>query len=284
MKSLLKIYNIETDEIRLVSSYDKLIEAPNWTPDGKHLVYNAEGNLYYHDLSTGSERLLDTGDKSCINDHVISSDGKFVATSAGIPYDGEVNGVQDFRCFIYIMPAEGGELKLITPLFPSFLHGWSPDMKEIAYCAYREGDLDIYTMELATGIEKRLTDAPGLDDGPEYSYDGKHIWFNSVRSGLMQAYRMNADGTEQTQMTFDNMNNWFPHISPDNKKVVFISYDPRDVEPGDHPPNKNVKIRMMNADGSNVRTLVELFGGQGTINVNSWNPESTEFAFVTYEL
>jgi len=133
------------------------------------------------------------------------------------------------------------------------------------------------------GEERRLTDVIGLDDGPEYDSEGEYIWFNSVRSGRMQAWRMKADGTEQTQMTFDEeWNTWFPHISPDRKHVVMLAYHQDDVKPNEHVPNKNVELRLMSADGSDVRTIIKLFGGQGTINVNSWAPDSRRFAFVSY--
>ena len=135
------------------------------------------------------------------------------------------------------------------------------------------------------GEETRLTDAPGLNDGPEYDSAGEYIWFNSVRSGLMQAFRMRADGSEQTQMTFDEeWNTWFPHISPDRKLVVMLSYHKGDLEPWEHLPHKNVALRLMDAGGGTVRAIAELFGGQGTINVNSWAPDSNRFAFVSYRI
>lgn len=155
----------------------------------------------------------------------------------------------------------------------------------MAYCAERNGEFDIYTIPVEGGEETRLTDAPGLDDGPEYSPDGKHIWFNSVRSGLMQIWRMEADGSQQTRMTWEEESNcWFPHLSPDGSQVAYIAYKKGDVNPGDHPPHKNVEIRVMDADGKNTRVLVRLFGGQGTLNVNSWSPCGKKLAFVRYRL
>ncbi|WP_202621553.1 TolB family protein [Anaerocolumna sedimenticola] len=134
------------------------------------------------------------------------------------------------------------------------------------------------------GIETKLTDTHGLNDGPEYSPCGSYIWFNSVRTGLMQVWRMNADGSDQTQMTFDESNSWFPHVSPDGKKIAYITYKKGDVEAGDHPANKNVEIRLMSSEGGEYKTLVHLYGGQGTLNVNSWSPDSKKLAFVSYRL
>lgn len=275
--SILEIMDIETGEREVLEEFDYLIEAPNWSKDGKFLVYNSGGKIYRFDLDTKKSTHIDTGFcVHCNNDHVLSPDGKQIAVSHMT--------AEDFRSRVYIVPIEGGRPELITPIAHSFLHGWSPDGKTFAYCAERNGDFDIYTIPVHGGVETRLTDAEGLNDGSEYSPDGKHIWFNSVRTGLMQCWRMNADGSEQTQMTFDDgWNAWFPHVSPNSEKIVYICYKKGDLEPGEHLPDKNVQLRLMNYDGSDVKVIAELFGGQGTINVNSWSPCSKKFAFVSYK-
>jgi len=277
-QSILEIYDVETNERTVVAEFDALIEAPNWTMDGKALVYNSNGCIFRLDLETKQITQIDTGcATACNNDHVLSADGQWLAVSHAAREDG--------RSRIYILPIAGGTPRLITPLAPSYLHGWSPDGKTLSYCAERNGEYDIYTISAAGGEETRLTDAPGLNDGAEYDSAGEYIWFNSVRTGLMQAWRMRADGSEQTQMTFDEgWNTWFPHISPDRTRVVMLCYRKGDLLPHEHLPHKHVELRLMDADGSNVRTLVSLFGGQGTINVNSWSPDSKRFAFVRYRI
>ena len=273
--SVLEIFNIETGERKALKSYPGVIEAPNWTQDGKRLIFNRQGRLVSYCLESGKEAEIDSGfADACNNDHVLSPDGVAIAISHGT--------WEDRQSRIYTLPLSGGIPALITPMAPSYLHGWSPDGKTLAYCAERNGQYDIYTIPAAGGREQQLTDIPGLDDGPEYSPCGKFIWFNSTRGGLMQVWRMDADGANPTQMTFDEANNWFPHISPDGKRIVFISYRKGDVEPGAHPPNKNVQLRLMSAIGGEFKVLLELFGGQGTINVNSWAPDSQRFAFVSY--
>lgn len=277
--SILEIYDLEKGESREVVRFDRLIEAPNWSRDGKSLFYNSRGELYRYDLEKGTEEKLDTGlCRNCNNDHVLSPDGRSIAVS---------HSEESWMSRVYIVPIGGGEPRLVTENCPSFLHGWSPDGETLAYCAFRDMEKggDIYTIPVSGGEERQLTFTEGLNDGPEYSPDGKHIWFNSVRSGLMQAWRMNADGSEQTQMTFDEgWNTWFPHISPDGKKVVMIAYKKGDLKPGEHLPHKWVELRLMDADGSRLKTLLTLFGGQGTINVNSWAPDSKRFAYIRYEL
>lgn len=281
--SYLEIYDLETETHQVIKEFPYLIEAPNWTPDGKWLVVNKEGRLYKISPDGSGDLVeINTGTiNQCNNDHVISADGKWIALSSNDP------SVKDWKSYVFTVPFEGGEPKKITPVGPSYLHGISPDGKMIAYCAFRgpENEADVYAMPVKGGKEVRLTDAPGLDDGPEYSMDGKHIWFNSVRSGRMQVWRMRANGKEQTQMTFDkDMNSWFPHISPDGEKVVYIAYHDYEVAPGDHTPNQNVQLRMIPAKGGEPKVLVKLFGGQGSINVNSWSPDSKKFAYISYRM
>ena len=281
--SYLEIYDLETETHQVIKEFPYLIEAPNWTPDGKWLVVNKEGRLYKISPDGSGDLVeINTGTiNQCNNDHVISADGKWIALSSNDP------SVKGWKSYVFTVPFEGGEPKKITPVGPSYLHGISPDGKMIAYCAFRgpENEADVYAMPVKGGKEVRLTDAPGLDDGPEYSMDGKHIWFNSVRSGRMQVWRMRANGKEQTQMTFDkDMNSWFPHISPDGEKVVYIAYHDYEVAPGDHTPNQNVQLRMIPAKGGEPKVLVKLFGGQGSINVNSWSPDSKKFAYISYRM
>ncbi|MFB9273790.1 TolB family protein [Cohnella cellulosilytica] len=275
--SILETVDVSTGERRVLAEFDTVIEAPNWTLDGKRLIYNSAGCLYSFDLATRASSVIESGFANhCNNDHVLSPDNSHVAVSHHTLEDGQSR--------VYIFPLEGGHPTLITPLAPSYLHGWSPDGGVLAYCGARKGEYDIYTIPVNGGVETQLTNSPGLNDGPEYSPDGKHIWFNSVRTGLMQVWRMNADGSEQTQMTFDESNNWFPHVSPDGKTIAYITYRKGDVAPGDHPANKHVEIRLMPSEGGEFRTLVSLFGGQGTLNVNSWSPDSRQLAFVSYRL
>lgn len=276
--SILECYNIETGERRVLKEFPYLIEAPNWSPDGKFLTYNSGGRIFRFDLETGESTLVETDFVGmCNNDHVLSPDGSAIAVSH--------HTKEDHQSRIYVVPLTGGVPRLVTPMAPSYLHGWSPDGKTLSYCAQRDGEFDIYTIPVEGGEEKRLTDAPDLNDGPEYDSAGEYIWFNSVRTGLMQAWRMRADGSQQTQMTFDeNWNTWFPHISPDRRKVVMLAYRKGDLKPNEHVPHKNVELRLMDAQGGEVKTLVELFGGQGTINVNSWAPDSRQFAFVSYRI
>lgn len=276
--SYLEVLDITDGKRTVVKEFPYLIEAPNWSKDGKWLIYNSKGRIYKLAADgTGVPEEINTDfATNCNNDHVLSDDGKKLAISH--------SSKEDSKSRIYVLPLAGGKPQLITPLGPSYLHGWSPDGKCLAYCAERNGNYDVYTISADGGEEKRLTIAEGLDDGPEYSPDGQYIWFNSVRSGLMQIWKMNNDGEGQTQMTFDDTrNSWFPHVSPDGKWILFIAYRKGDLEPGQHLANKNVELRLMPASGGEAKTVASLFGGQGTINVNSWAPDSRRLAFVSYK-
>lgn len=275
--SILETVDVYTGERKILKEFDYVIEAPNWTRDGRYLVYNSQGRMYTYELSSGEIKEIDTGFAiDCNNDHVLSPDNSQLAVSHFTN--------EDARSRIYILPFEGGAPRLVTEQAPSYLHGWSPEGKRLAYCAERNGQYDIYSISVDGGAETQLTDLPGLDDGPEYSPDGRYIWFNSTRTGLMQVWRMEADGSNPTHMVNEDANCWFPHVSPDEKWVVYIAYGRDDVKPGDHPANKNVELRLIAAEGGESKTIVKLFGGQGTINVNSWSPDNLTIAFVSYRL
>lgn len=277
--SILEIYDVTTGERTIVKEFPYLIEAPDWTPDGKYLIYNSEGLIYKLPVnSSGEPELIDTGFATrCNNDHLMSPDGKLMAISH--------RSLPDGRPTIFVLPGEGGEPKQVTPSLPSYMHGWSPDGKMLTYCANRNGEMDVYTISIDGTNETRLTTSEGLNDGPEYSPDGEYIWFNSMHTGLMQIWRMKTDGSEQTQITFDeDRNSWFPHMSPDGKNVVYIAYRKGNLEPHEHLRYKHVEIRMVPATGGKPQTLIKLFGGQGTFNVNSWAPDSKRFAFVSFSI
>lgn len=276
--SYLEVYDFETGERTLLKEYDYLIEAPNWLQDGDTLLYNAKGKIFQYSMSTGSEVQIDTGAcVNCNNDHVPSPDGKWLAISSNQRTDGA------FESHVYILPITGGAPRQITDKSPSFLHGWSADGGMLMYCAFRDGKVDLYEISTEGGAEICRTDGTGYNDGPEYAPDNEYVWYNSTRNGLMHAFRMKRDGSEVTQMTHADANQWFPHVSPDGKRVVYLEFKKGDLEPWEHLPDKEVSIWCMNPDGSDARKLFDLFGGQGTINVNSWSPDGKRFAFVSYK-
>ena len=272
LESTLETISIASMDRRVIYHAEEHFEAPNWSRDGKYLLFNKEGMIYKIPVEGGTPELINTNFAiKCNNDHGISPDGTRLAISD--------QSNEDNKSRIYILPIEGGTPKQVTMLGPSYWHGWSPDGKTLAYCAERNGEFDIYTIPVNGGEETRLTTAPGLDDGPDYSPDGKYIYFNSERTGTMQIWRMKTDGSEQEQITNDEYNNWFAHPSPDGKWIVFLSYE-KDVK--GHPPNKDVMLRLMSVETGEIQVLAKLFGGQGTINVPLWSPDSNKLAFVSY--
>jgi TolB protein len=248
-------------------------EAPNWSHDGSYFLFNQDGKLYRLPTGVGGPTLVSTAPQNqCNNDHGLSPDNQWIAIS-----DQTVPGGSS----IYVLPAAGGTPRRITKLQPSYWHGWSRDGKTLAFTGQRNGEFDIYTIPVTGGEETRLTTAKGLDDGPEYSPGGQYLYFNSDRTGLMQIWRMHPDGSSQEPVLSEDANDWFPHMSPDGQWMVFLSYD-RTVT--GHPGEKDVQLKLMFLADKKVHTLAKLFGGQGTINVPSWSPDSKHVAFVSYEL
>ncbi len=273
LESTLEIVNVASMDCRAIYCARDHFEAPNWSRDGKDFLFNAHGRIYRLPVTGGQPQPLDTGFAThCNNDHGLSPDGTRLAIS---------DQSQGNQSRIYLVPVAGGTPRRVTELGPSYWHGWSPDGKTLAYCAERNGEFDVYTIPAAGGTETRLTTAPGLDDGPDFSPDGNWIYFNSERAGLMQIWRMHPDGGGQEQVTHDALNNWFAHPSPDGKWIVFVSYA---AAVKGHPENQDVQLRLMPVGGGEIHVLAELFGGQGTINVPSWSPDSRQVAFVSYRL
>ena len=278
--SYIQTVDVTTGHIKTVAVYNDHFEAPNWHPDN-YLIINSRGKIYTLQPESGDLKQLDTGFAiQCNNDHGYSPDGKMLAISHNAKDD---PSPKSYKSCIYILPMSGGTPRRITPEVPSYWHGWSPDGKLLTYTGERDGEYDIYTISVNGGKEKRLTRATGLDDGPEYSPDGKYIYFNSFRTGHMQLWRMRANGSKPEQLTFDENSNWFPHPSPDGKYIAYISYT-EDQQQG-HPFGKQVKLRLMDLETREIRDLTpEFYGGQGTINVPSWSPDSKRIAFVSYSI
>jgi TolB protein len=267
----------------VVRHFDRKIEAPNWSRDGADLYYNSDGRIWRIPVAGGEPVEVDTGrhiDNN--NDHGLSPDGTQMVISDQIEPDNLSR--------IHLVTLDGSapvRAVVDDPAALSYCHGWSPDGKTLAYVrvALEGGSYDIWAKDLAGGEPYPLVVGPGVDDGPEYSPDGRYLYFNSTRSGAMQLWRANADGSDPVQLTHDPVRrDWFPHLSPDGKWIAYVSFGD-DIAVGDHPPNReDVQLRLMPAAGGEPIVLTRLFGGQGTMNVPSWSPDSTRIAFVSYRL
>lgn len=273
MASHLCIYDLEGGSVSEVLVTDRLIEAPNWTPDGSALIVNGDGLLWSVDLAQPEMVRIPHGALTRLNnDHGISPDGRQLVIS---------DGTADGQSAIYLLPFGGGEPARLTAEVPSYWHGWSPDGKTLAYTARRDGGpFTIFTRPAAGGAETELVTGFDLADGPDYTPDGTWIWFNGQKDGRMQLYRVRPDGSGLERMTDDERWNWFPHPSPDGRNIAYVAYEPGTEG---HPRDRDVQLRMMSASGGKPRILLDMFGGQGTINVPSWAPDSRRFAFVRYD-
>jgi Tol biopolymer transport system component len=277
--SRLEVLNVTDGTRKVIHESTGRFEAPNWMPDGKKLLFNENGNLYTIPIDGGATEQLNTSDAHRNNnDHGISFDGKMLAISS------HREGLPGYGSTVYVLPLTGGIPKLVTEQTPSYFHGWSVNGREIYVVAQRNGGntFNLYKVDVASGKETPLTtNKNGHVDGPEASPDGKYIYYNANPTGTMQIWRMKPDGTGSEQLTFDSYNNWFPHISPDGKWMVFISFPP-DIDPDSHPALKRVMLRLMPlTQVGTPKVIAYLYGGQGTLNAPSWSPDSKYIAFVS---
>jgi regulation of enolase protein 1 (concanavalin A-like superfamily) len=284
--SRISIYDLRTKSLRTVYQANEIFEAPNWSRDGKYLLVNSGGRLFRIPVDGASAALVPLGlDASlrCNNDHNLSPDGTQLALSASSPSSQQSQ--------IYIASADGSNPRLLVSATPSYFHGWSPDGRWVSYVAQRTGNYSLYRMTAAGGEEQRLTSKPVYDDGPDYSPDGRWIYFNSNRSGGWDVWRMPAEGAgpddaQAQRVTSDDLEDWFPHPSPDGKHLLLFSF-PKGTT-GHNDRMAGVQLRLMRLPGAKLKparpeVLLTFFGGQGTINVNSWSPDSKRFAFVVFE-
>lgn len=282
-RSSLSIYDLATKKATVIHTADGVFEAPNWSPDGQRILFNQNGNLFTISSTGGEPVAIDLhGLTKCNNDKGFSPDGKQIAFSSSANGKGSQ---------IFTVPSAGGDPALIVPETPSYFHAYSPDGKYLAFVAQRNGHFNLYRVPPAGGQQEQLTSKPAYDDGPDYSPDGKWIYFNSNRSGKWAVWRMPANGAGESdanaeQVTFDDVEDWFPHCSPDGKWLLFVAFPKGTKTHNDRMPG--MELRMLPLPGTKIertpsQLLLTFFGGQGSINVNSWAPDSSKFAFVTFE-
>ncbi|MGI4830782.1 MAG: TolB family protein [Janthinobacterium lividum] len=290
LRSRVFTYDLRDGSSHLVYTADSVWEAPNWSPDGKYLISNHNGTIYKLALKADGtaepQQLAIPTNLACNNDKALSPDGAKLAFSA-TPTGGKGSEV-------YLADASGENVKQMTTETPSYFHGWSPDSKTLAFVAQRNGSgqYDIYGIPAAGGgPETQLTSNVHQDDGPDYSPDGRWIYINSDRSGKEAIWRFPAGGAgsndaKAEMVVNDGLQDWFPHISLDGKRMVYIGYPAG--TPTHNSRDLQIELKLVTiahdkvaADG---KTLIKAHGGQGTMNVNSWAPDSMRFAFVTYEV
>jgi Tol biopolymer transport system component len=272
MRSFLETYDLASGTSRLVLATERLIEAPNWHPEGWLLV-NGDGRLFRVPLDKPALLPVDTGHaQRCNNDHGFSPDGSRIILSSHTDRGSE----------IFVMPVQGGDPTPVTQNAPSWWHACSPDGARIAYAAARGGKrvVDIWSCPAEGGEEKQLTFGEGHSDGPDYSADGAWVWYNCDRTGHAQIWRVRPDGTGHEQVFADDAVNWFPHPSPDGRHVLYLAYPPGTEG---HPRDLPVSLCLMDPDGGNRRRVAAFTGGQGSINVPCWSPDGSAFAYMRYQ-
>ncbi len=279
LKSHVSIFDLKTRKAEELFTADGVWEAPNWSPDGKSLLINSGPKLYRLDIASKTPVEIPLGGLLPNNDKGWSPNGKAIAFSAA--------RAEGAPSLIYRAAADGTGVALIDSQGPAYFHGWSPDGKTVALVAPRGGHFHLYSRAAdGVGADHQLTSAAANDDGPDYSPDGKWIYFNSDRAGTWSIFRMPKDGAgaddaKAERLTFDAWEDWFPHPSPDGKQLLLISF-PAGVK-SHNARLDGMALRLTGPKGGKIETLLTFYGGQGSLNVNSWSPDSQKFAFVSFE-
>jgi Tol biopolymer transport system component len=238
------------------------------TADESRLAFgiNINGNTDIYTVLRNGEAMhrltSDPGFDACPS---YSADGKQIAWCA----------TRDGATEIWVMDHNGHQQQQLTHIggaaaFPKF----APDGTKVVFNASPPGGgnatNDIFVINLdGTGLT-RLTTAPGGNLLAEWSPDGKRIAFESRRTGISQVWVMNADGTDQVELTFDaRVKNQLPDWSPDGTQIAFSA---NDIVTG--KPN----IWVMNADGTNATQLTTDTGG--AIGP-AWSPDGRQIAFLS---
>jgi TolB protein len=275
LESAVEAIDVDSGRATIVYAAHGNAQAPNWSRDGNTLVFNQDGKMFSVSADgKGVPQAIDIGTANgCNGSHGFSPDGRRLAITCTTPAN-PANRV-------YVIPASGGTPRMVTANPDSYFHSWSPDGKTILFSRPSHGALNIYSIAAEGGAETALTSGTGTNDDPDFSPDGAFIYFNTDRWGGMQIARMHDDGSQVEQMTFDKFRNWTPHPSPDGKSVVFLSYGP---EVTAHASDKDIALRILSLEDGKTRVLTNLIGGNGSMNVNNWSPDSKRLAFVSYQL
>lgn len=277
--SQLRILDCVSGIDRVLFETPDLIEAPDWLPDGSALLLNGRGGMFRLRLDEGAQpEAIDIGSiEDANNDHLVAPDGRTLYLSAG--------GA------VYAVPVEGGEPRQLTPegCVRFFLHGVSPDGDWLACTTIDMGSaVDRWGIQLVPakgGAPRPLLLGAKPVDGPEWSPDGRWLWFNgeveTERPGHSQIHRMRTDGSGIERMTDGPGVDWFPHPRPDGRDVAFLRYPPGTIG---HPADRSVEIWLLSLADHQLTRLAAFRGGQGSLNVNSWSPDGGRLAYVAYPI
>ena len=164
-RSRITVVDVNGSSPRVVLDTPRRYAAPEWTPDGRDLIVNGGGRLWRLPIAGGAPSPIAIDQPGWIDiNHAVSPDGRTLAFTSGS---------------IWLVPIRGGRPTRVADANGSWVHGWSPDGRRLAFSADRGQGLDVYTIAKDGRSESRLTADSHRDDVPQFSADGRWIYFLS---------------------------------------------------------------------------------------------------------
>jgi Tol biopolymer transport system component len=253
-----------------------------WSANGEHITFQSTRDgrpcdQQYVMRADGSEvTKISAGGKTTCGFFYANDRRVFFASTHAVdslcpvkpdPSAGYVWPLDDFD--IWTSKPDGSDLQRLTDYGTYTGEGIvSPDGQSIVFTSLKDGDLDIYTMNIDGTNVKRLTNTPGYDGGPWWSPDGTKIVYRAhhpkdatelaeyqallgkkmIRPSKVELFVMNADGSEQTQITNLGGANFGPSWTPDGKRIIFSSNHT-------NPRSRNFDLYVIHLDGTGLEQV-----------------------------
>ena len=239
-----------------------------WSPDGKKLLFTRIHQGKMELCTVKAEKSAEVVPLVVPSPNTPHFDGQWSADGKTVFYVHDILQGTDGKLQINEVLADGTGAKVLIP-HKAFEESPrpSPDGKHLAWVSTRDGNQEIYSMELANQKVQRLTQDQGFDNNPNWKPDASRIVYSSSRFGNFEICSMKNDGTGILRLTNDLAMDVWPVYSPGGKAIAFTSNR-----------TGSYNIFVMNEDGSGVRNITN---NKSINNFAAWSPDGKMIAFIS---